>query len=185
MLVQDINYGETQGQLGPMKAQGLSAAVSSPPYAETDLHFATNGLKRFQPGYSISTKNGTEQYGSTPGNIGNNTGDDFWTAARQIVDQVYASLAPGGHAVWIVKHFVKNKQRVDFPGQWRQMCEAAGFVTLHEHRAWLVEDRGTQIDLDGNHHNHKVERKSFFRRLAENKGSPRIDWETVYCMVKP
>lgn len=111
--------------------------------------------------------------------------DDFWVSARLIVDQVYAALAPGGHAVWIVKHFVKNKKRVDFPGQWKAMCEAAGFVTVHEHRAWLIEDRGTQIDLEGKHHAKKVERKSFFRRLAENKGSPRIDWETVYCMVKP
>jgi len=35
---------------------------------------------------------------------------------------------------------------------------------------------------------HKIvkrkERKSFFRRLAESKGSPRIDHETVLCMVK-
>lgn len=29
------------------------------------------------------------------------------------------------------------------------------------------------------------ERKSFFRRLAEKKGSPRIDWEVVWFMRKP
>jgi hypothetical protein len=28
-------------------------------------------------------------------------------------------------------------------------------------------------------------RKSFFRRLAERKGSPRIDWEEVLVMQKP
>jgi hypothetical protein len=28
------------------------------------------------------------------------------------------------------------------------------------------------------------ERKSFFRRLQESKGAPRIDWEDVVCMVK-
>ena len=28
------------------------------------------------------------------------------------------------------------------------------------------------------------ESKSFFRRLAENKGSPRIDYEVVLCMEK-
>jgi hypothetical protein len=31
----------------------------------------------------------------------------------------------------------------------------------------------------------KKERKSFFRRLAESKGSPPIDYETVLCMRKP
>jgi hypothetical protein len=31
----------------------------------------------------------------------------------------------------------------------------------------------------------RAESKSFFRRLAEKNGSPRIDHETVFCMVKP
>ena len=30
----------------------------------------------------------------------------------------------------------------------------------------------------------KKERKSFFRRLAERKGSPAIDYEVVLCMRK-
>jgi hypothetical protein len=85
----------------------------------------------------------------------------------------------------VVKSFVKNKQIVDFPGQWQALCEAVGFTTLHYHRAWLVEDRGTQIDFMGNPITRTVERKSFFRRLAEKNGSPHIDYEVVLCMVKP
>lgn len=34
-------------------------------------------------------------------------------------------------------------------------------------------------------HVQRTERKSFFRRLAEKKGSPRIDHETVLVMRKP
>jgi hypothetical protein len=79
---------------------------------------------------------------------------------------------------------VKNKQRVDFPGQWQKLCEAVGFNTVHLHRAWLIEDKGTQIDLFGNNHTKTIERKSFFRRLAEQKGSPTIDYEIVLCMEK-
>ncbi|KKT71808.1 MAG: hypothetical protein UW68_C0055G0001, partial [Candidatus Collierbacteria bacterium GW2011_GWB1_44_6] len=30
----------------------------------------------------------------------------------------------------------------------------------------------------------KTERKSFFRKLCEKKGSPRIDWEDVICLIK-
>jgi len=60
-----------------------------------------------------------------------------------------------------------------------------GFVTLHEHRAMLVHHKGTQMTLDGGQLEIKTESKSFFRRLAEKKGSPRIDWETVWCMEKP
>jgi len=124
-------------------------------------------------------------YGNSPGQLGTEEGETFWSAARTIVEQVYAALVPGGHAAWVTKAFVRDKKRVDFPGQWRQLCEAVGFVTLHEHHAMLVEDKGTQYDLWGETHEHKVKRASFFRLLAERKGAPPIDWETVWCMEKP
>lgn len=106
-------------------------------------------------------------------------------AARAIVEQVYSALTPGGHACWVVKDYVKNKQVVPFCDQWRQLCEAVGFETLHEHRAMLVHHKGKQGMLEGGTKDITTESKSFFRRLAEKKGSPRIDWEVVYCMEKP
>jgi hypothetical protein len=175
------DYGNSLGQLGAMKAAGFEGAVSSPPWLQTGRGCKSiNGDDALMARHAASNMN--VGFGKTDGQLTN--ADNFWEAARQIVDQVYAALAPGAHAVWVVKAFVKNKQRVDFPGQWRQMCEAAGFQTLHEHRAWLVENRGAQHTLEGELLEKKVERKSFFRRLAENKGSPRIDYEVVYCMVK-
>ena len=83
-----------------------------------------------------------------------------------------------------MKAFCRKGKRVDFTGQWRDLCESVGFRTLHEHRAWLVEDRGTQGGLYGEDTKYRTERKSFFRRLAEGKGAPRIDWETVWCMER-
>lgn len=177
---QTEKYGTTPGQLGAMKAGDFDASVSSPPFE--------NGLPQQDRNFSAphdSSGNLNVDYGTTDGNIGNATGDTFWTAARAIVEQVYTALRPGGHAAWVVKAFVKNKQIQDFPGQWQALCESVGFITLHEHRAWLVEHRGTQFDMDGNGHSKQVERKSFFRRLAEQKGSPRIDFEVVLCMMKP
>lgn len=166
---------------------GADGVVSSPPFCDNgmgDTRFG-GGLKdKTVVANSKTGGGGLTDYGTTSGNLGNMRGGDFWPAARQIVDQVYAVLKPGGVAIWVVKAFVRNKAIVDFPGQWRQMCEAAGFETLHEHRAWLVEERGAQHTLDNGVERRKVERKSFFRRLAEAKGSPAIDWETVLCMRK-
>jgi len=122
-------------------------------------------------------------HGDTPGQLAD--ADDFWMAARVIVEQVYSALESGGHACWVVKDYVKNKQVVPFSDQWRQLCEAVGFETLHEHRAMLVHHKGKQGMLEGGVHEVKTESKSFFRRLAEKKGSPRIDWEVVWCMRKP
>lgn len=179
--------GQTDGQLAAMKMDGFEGAVSSPPFEDS----LSTKDEKFRENHNDATRNwngatrNIHEYGNSEGQIGNTSGDSFWLAARQIVEQVYLLLAPGAPAVWVVKDYVRNKQIVPFCDQWRQLCEAVGFETLHIHRAWLVEERGTQLDLMGNAHTKTVERKSFFRRLAEKKGSPRIDWETVICMQKP
>jgi hypothetical protein len=191
-------YGKSDGQLANMRAAGFEAAVSSPPFADgtagrgQDALTLSKGLGGdyderldYEKRGFLMGKEEYAKYAATC-NLGSfrNTTDDFWTAARAIVEQVYAVLAPGGHACWVVKDFVRNKQIVPFSDQWRQLCEAAGFVTLHEHHAWVVEQRGTQLAHDGADKDMSVSRKSFFRRLAEKKGSPEINWETVLCMVK-
>ena len=107
-----------------------------------------------------------ENQGVTDGQLGNETGEDFWLAARQIVEQVYIALRPGGHAVWVVKDYVKNKQIVPFCDQWRQLCEAVGFDTLHEHHALLVRNKRTQIDLEGNHITTQSESKSILSAVG-------------------
>jgi len=188
-------YGATPGQLGAMKANGFDAAISSPPfkgqsadggwqmlgkYAEEGKLTVKQVKGKSDQAYPSWSKERDTSYGKTDGQLANEDDDDFWTAARTIVDQVYQVLIPGGHAVWVCKDFVKNKQIVPFCDQWRQMCEAAGFVTLHEHHAMLVHS--TEHDFDGKEK--RRESKSFFRRLAENKGSPRIDYEVVLCMSK-
>jgi len=188
--VTPAGYGSTPGNLGNLRAdeRGFAAAVSSPPYEGNQVGRGEPGLRKSTGGSNGEPDKVLDAmqfgYSDTPENIGNDSGDNFWSAAREIVAQTYAALRPGGHACWVVKSFVRNKQIVDFPGQWRALCESVGFVTLHEHRALLTEDRGTQYALDGNHKRNMTERKSFFRRLAEKKGSPRIDFEVVLCMVK-
>jgi hypothetical protein len=50
----------------------------------------------------------------------------------------------------------------------------------------LVQESEPQHSLLGDGPKRKRrEKKSFFRRLAEKKGSPKIDWETIVCLVKP
>ncbi len=175
---------ESDGNLAtiPATTAGFSGIVSSPPYQTGGHHehqmdaWNTNG--RGQSGKQMSG-----YADESPGQLQGH-GDDFWTAAAAIVSRCYQVLRPGGVAIWVVKAFVRNKQIVPFPDQWRQLCEACGFQFLHEHRAWVVEERGAQHTIFGDVEEYKVERKSFFRRLAEKNGSPRVDWETVLCLRK-
>lgn len=164
------------GNLADLPMRAFDLAVSSPPWDE--------GAPPIAP-ERVRTSHSPKDHGSAgPAYQAMPVMADFWTAARAIVEQTYSVLTPGAHACWVVKDFVRDGQRVEFSDQWRQLCEAVGFTTLHLHRAWVVEHHGTQKGLDGPDKEHRVERKSFFRRLAEKKGSPRIDWETVYCMEK-
>ena len=201
-------YGESPGQLGAMIEGEYGAAVSSPPWERG----AEGGLRkekfkdpeafarRMSEGDGKGTRNGTtpasrmaqmerdaeRTYGESPGQLGIETGDTFWSASRLIVEQVYRALRPGGTAIWVTKAFVRNGKRVDFPGQWRDLGEAVGFETIEWIRAWLVVENGATRDLfSGEVIEHKKQYKSFFRRLAEKNGAPPIDYEVVIVQRKP
>lgn len=189
---EQAGYGKSAGQLGQMKEGRLAdCLVSSPPY-EGSLNSDGDGIdwtKARRGGHSPET--GTPRspsrgaiadgYGAGADNVGNFKGDTFWTAARQVLTECHAVLRPGGVAVWIVKQFVRNKQIVEFPDDWRRLCESVGFESIKEIRAMLTEE--TRLPgLFGGDIVKKTKRASFFRRLAEAKGSPPIDWEVVlFC----
>jgi len=176
-------YGTSDGQLSNLQPGDYKAAISSPPFEDCLTVVGQKNRDR-GPAFNRVGRGCDIDYGNTTGQIGQDHGETFWTAARTIIEQTYQVLTPGGHAIWVTKRYVKNKSIVDFTGQWIAVCESVGFRTLHIHHAMLVRHNGTSLTLDGGKIEHKTESKSFFRRLAESKGSPRIDWEDVVCMVK-
>jgi hypothetical protein len=170
-------YGESAGQLGAMRV------VSSPPWENQepvqDNEFFR--LHRLEIGRNPDANGGTPgHYGFSLGQLGTETTDDFWTAARQIMHQVAALLPPDAVTVWVCKRFVRDKEIVEFSKQWAALGESCGFETIEWIRAWLIEDRGQQYDLFGELHHKQVKRASFFRNLYEKKYPENaIDWEDV------
>ena len=126
----------------------------------------------------------TAKYGESKGQLGHTIGDTFWSAARDILVQCHAILRPGGHAIWVTKRFVRAGKIVAFSDQWQALCESVGFRLVCRHRAMLVKNHGEQETIWDGTKELKTERKSFFRKLCEKKGSPRIDWEDVICLIK-
>jgi hypothetical protein len=176
------SLGESDGQLGAMPEGRFDAVVSSPPY-ETGGHHdhqmdAWNTNERGMPGKRLPGY-AEESAGQLSGH-----GDTFWSAAREIVAQCHQILRPGGHAIWITKDFVRKGKRVPFSDQWQALCEAEGFRLVCRHRAMLVKHHGSQDTIFGDVEHVTTQRKSFFRRLAEKKGSPPIDFEDVICMER-
>ena len=203
------NYDAADGQLAALPEGSHAAAcerpvccVSSPPYIGTPVsaqgadgksqewnkayreYQRTGNHVKFQA--QMTKKCDGAGYGSEAGPLGQETGSTFWAASREILEQVYQVLAPGGHAIWVLKMFVRSGRLVDFPGQWEALCQSVGFRTVCKHRAWLNKNTGImQSTLDGDEVSMAKWYKSFFRILCESKGSPRIDWELILCMEKP
>lgn len=188
--------GQDERNLAGLPQTGFEAAVSSPPYSAEALGHAGAG-NEIDEGKRLHSRCNNNQYGEADGQLGNQKGEDFWSASRIILEQLFQVIVPGGHAVFVVKAFVRNKKIVDFPAQWAQLCEVVGFKLLHDHHALLTEHKAKQpamddFDVQGEtwrlvtrDRDHSVARKSFFRRLAESKGSPKIDYENVLCFEKP
>lgn len=178
-------YGDAPGNLCSMAGEGFEAAVGSPPFENNGVNLGGVGDTAAMRQQIHDSVKRDEAYGSDPANIGNDTGDTFWAAARVIVEQTYQALRPGGYAAWVTKRFVRKGQIVEFSDQWAQLCEAVGFVRVEWVRAMLTEEHGTQLGMFGEDKERRKERKSFFRRLAEKNGSPRIDYEDVIIMRRP
>lgn len=198
-------YG-SNGNLGNLRPGDISAIISSPPWENqegsmqsnkfadsegsakilsqrqangiTGGHYATPAARK-----RAMDKANQQTYGKSEGQLGAAEGQTFWQTAKVIVEQCHQILREGGYAIWVVKDFVRDKKRVDFTGDWKRLCESVGFKTLHIHHAMLVKEHKKR-SLFGHEIIKRKERKSFFRRLAESKGSQRIDYEVVLCMQK-
>jgi len=179
-----FRYGTSAGQLAQLPNGHYAVVVSSPPYNEIEDSGGREYLKRF----GIGLTRGEPFFGPYSNNPDNicNVGDTFWSAAALILRECYALLCPGGVAAWVCKDYVRHKRRVEFCRQWQQLCEHTGFETVLVARAWVIENNGTQLGfMEEDNKRYITERKSFFRRLAERKGSPRIDFEEVIFVRKP
>lgn len=185
----DHGYGTTNGQLGAMVVGSPPFEGSLPGEPRNDnsiLGQQQRGDNRLgETSRTHCLGRSTEgTYGCSEGNIGNQSGETFWSASKIIVQQCHQILRDGGVAIWITKDFVRKGQRVPFSDQWLALCESLGFQLVCRHRAMLVKRGDRQKLLEGGEHQTEKSRKSFFRRLAEKNGSPRIDWEDVICVRK-
>jgi hypothetical protein len=180
--IRQADYGTTPGQFGAMPQGSLDAAVSSPPYERgigegCTYRDAEKMARENQRPILQEKRTGLASYGMSNGQLGQVQGATFWSAARLILLQCHAVLKPSAITAWVVKDFVRNKTRQNFTSQWTQLLEATGFIPFLEVHASLVKTTrhkaffGDQVKTR--------ERKSFFRRLAEKKGSPVIDHESI------
>jgi hypothetical protein len=190
MTKDEANYGSTDGQIGRLKEGALEGVVTSPPFDGSVGHASMGhpekdprrgGLMKF---CTTGARPGDERYGESDGQIGNISGETYWQAMKAVYGQCFAAVKPGGVVAVNVKDYVRNRERVSLCGQTAQLLEHVGFdVFLRVHA--LLAKTTSHADLFGEQIVKTKARKSFFRRLAEKKGAPAIDYEEVIFARKP
>jgi hypothetical protein len=153
----------------------VSSIVTSPPF---------EGIVNTKDPKYVAEKRLFGDYGSSNGQLGNTSGDTYWSAVAEIYRQCFLALKPGGHIAVVVKSYVKAGKIVPLPEQTWKLLQHVGFEPVERVRAMLVKEDSHPGLFDGPVVK-KTERKSFFRRLAERKGSPPIDFEEVLFLRKP
>lgn len=203
-LAEKTHYGETEGQIGALRPGNLDAVVTSPPWEDREgalnarklkdpAKFAENMARRdgFGGRHSTTAKSRMAQlerqeastYGESEGQIGNWVGETYWQAMAQVYRECFDALRPGGVMAVVMKDYVKDKRVVPLCHDTLTLLVRLGFKPVLRARAHIVKERSE--NTFGGVVTTRTERKSFFRRLAESKGSPRIDWEEVICVRRP
>jgi DNA modification methylase len=197
-------YGKSEEQISQLKEGAIDAAVTSPPY-ERNKAIGHIGADKFgDPGKFAETmaasgkghsaspqarqrqfeRDRDKTYGNSDGQIGRAAGETYWAAMKKCYASMFEALRPGGYAAIVVKDYVRNKKRVPLCDDTMRLLEYVGFEPVERIHAMLVEET-RHDDLFEGEVVKKKERKSFFRRLQEQKGSPRIDYEEVLFVRKP
>jgi len=176
------SYGQTPGQIGRLKAGNLkvSSIVTSPPFMDCHNIVPVEAHSRQVTSERVKSK---IEYGKTVGQIGNDKNETYWQAMTQVYQECHRALKPGGYIIVVVKAYVKNKKRVHLPMQTLKLLISLGFTPVERIKAMLVT-KSVNHGLFGEDIITEKARKSFFRRLAESKGSPKIDWEEILVVRK-
>lgn len=185
-------YGSTAGQIGQLRGGSLlDATVTSPPYADGGRGFGTDPHPERAEGMRTSEaarRSGNafrDGYGESPGQIGQEEQESYWTAMRDVYRQVWLALKPSGVLCVVVKSYVRAGEVIDLPGQTAQLLEACGFRVFLVCKAWLTEEQ-SHPGLFGEDITKTTARKSFFRRIYEAKYPENsIDFEVVIWARKP
>jgi hypothetical protein len=159
--------------------KGADIVISSPPYESSASGHGDYGIagRDKLAGKKVINFQYTE---SKNANLGNQKGDSFWAGARCIIQNVYDVLEFGGHSIWNTKDYVRKGQRIPFSDMWLDLCEDIGFTLVCRHQATMLGK--VQHTFVGE--SKVTQRKSFYRRLVEKQGSPKIDLEDIICMKK-
>ena len=160
---------------------GAASALTSPPYMNSVVN--PGNVNNAMRDRLDKVHHDADGYSANAENLGNAAPDTYWSACATIYQQLHDLLLPGGVFVCVVKSFVKQGKMVDLPQMTLDLLLSQGWQPV----VWidaLLASEGVQGSMLEGVPDYQKSRKSFFRRLAERKGSPKIDAEVVLVMMR-
>lgn len=191
----------TEGNIETLKEGSIDAVVTSPPYA--GIAAGSGGLNTKPPKHpgqqngrsaDLASQNSDQRYGASEGQIskltegdvnavgqiGKESSETYWQAMNLVYSSTFRAIKPGGYIAVVVKDYVSKKQRVPLCDDTVRLLEHCGFEMVERVHAMLVsETQHKDLFTESGYRTQTRSRKSFFRRLAEKKGSPPINYEEV------
>jgi hypothetical protein len=189
------NYGTAEGSVGNLPAGDAGAVVTSPPWedsldrgtvtkSERIRYARDHGIVNAEHVSPIDVGHARQgDYGTAPGQVGALRQETYWSAMAVIWRQAFLALCPNGVLCCVIKDFVRAKKRVPLCDQTWRLLLSLGFLPVGRVRCLLSEET-REPSLFGGEVIKTTSRKSFFRRLAEGKGSPAIDAEEILVVRK-
>lgn len=196
---QGTGADRAEGNIENLQAGTVDGVVTSPPFEKTLDRGVVNAAER----RTLARENGISNaeyvspidmekigkrsqpdYGATEGQIGNEQKETYWTAMKAVYSSCFIAIKPGGICAIVVKDYVQNKKIVPLCDDTARLLEHCGFQIVERVHAMLTKETRHNDLFNGETVTTKS-RKSFFRRLAEKKGSPKIDWEEVIFCIRP
>lgn len=202
---QDDGYSDNPTNMGNLPEgsheEVVSGIVTSPPWEKTSHErtfdsdeeleaFAKQQWVYREGGRSLEAtkaflRKDWQGYSEAEGQIGQEESETYWASVAQVYRECFKALKPNGCLVVVVKAFVRNKQIVDLPSQTLELLQAIGFEPLGKRiKAWMVSPATQKSLMPEIKEDYQKSHKSFFRRLAESKGSPHVDFEEVLIVQK-
>lgn len=172
-------YGASPGQLAKMPLGKVDATITSPPYLHSRSQTTKTG------GGNVPTKHRPMDYGEMAGQVGNANAQTYWSAVGEIYAACASITPPRSPLVIVIKDFVKAGAIVPLCEDTVKLLMGSGFAIELRARCWVADHLGDDLHLNGTVERKERSSKSFFRRLQESRGCPRIDYEEVIVARTP
>jgi len=154
-------YSNSKENIGNLPLGDIDCCITSPPYEgslEGTTRHTRGGIASRDPALARTGSYATVMsfgvpvgYSPNISNIGNMKRETYLQAMFRVYGEMWKVLKPGGHAIVVVKPFVRNKEVVDLPWHTWLLMQRVGFQLAKLYKLRLKQESFWRILYYKNH----------------------------------